>query len=153
MIGQLLYIFALSCILIILCVIDLKTFLLPNQLTLGLLIFGLVMNLTPFGFCSFLDGLLGAILGITVIYILNLVYKRLRKTYGIGMGDAKLLGALGAVLGYTQVLPILFIASLGCLVFQLIPYSSKKLSSIIAFGPYLCLTGIGFSIYQWLLNT
>jgi prepilin signal peptidase PulO-like enzyme (type II secretory pathway) len=153
MIGQLLYIFALSCILIILCVIDLKTFLLPNQLTLSLLAFGLLMNLTPFGFCSFFDGLLGAILGFTLIYILNLIYKRLRKTYGIGMGDAKLLGALGAIFGYAHVLPILFIASLGCLVFKLIPYSSKKLSSIIAFGPYLCLTGIGFSIYQWRLNT
>ncbi|BDW10114.1 hypothetical protein PSHI8_01960 [Polynucleobacter sp. SHI8] len=150
--AQLLYVLALSGILIILCVIDLKTFLLPNRLTLGLLALGLVMNLTPFGFCSFLDGLLGATLGISLIYILNLIYKRLRKTYGIGMGDAKLLGALGAVFGYAHVIPILFIASLGCLVFQLIPYSSKKPSSIIAFGPYLCLTGIGFSIYQWRLN-
>jgi prepilin signal peptidase PulO-like enzyme (type II secretory pathway) len=152
MIGQLLYVLALSGMLIMLCVIDLKTFLLPNQLTLGLLAFGLLMNLTPFGFCSFFDGLLGSILGVVLIYILNLIYKSLRKTYGIGMGDAKLLGALGAIFGYAHVLPILFIASLGCLVLQFLPYPRKKLSSIIAFGPYLCLTGIGFSIYQWRLN-
>ncbi len=149
MIGQLLYILALSLILITLCVIDIKTLLLPNQLTLGLLTFGLVMNLTSFGFCSFSEGLFGAILGFALIYISNLIYRGLRKTHGIGMGDAKLLGALGGVFGYFYVLPILFIASLSCLVLQLIPYQRKKLSSIIAFGPYLCLTGIGFSIYQW----
>ena len=152
MIGQLFYVLVLSGLLIILCVIDLKTFLLPNQLTLGLLAFGLLMDLTPLGFCSFLDGLLGAILGGVLIYIINLIYKGLRKTDGIGMGDAKLLGALGAIFGYAHVLPILFIASLGCLVLQFLPYPRKKLSSIIAFGPYLCLTGIGFAIYQWQLN-
>jgi len=152
MIGQLLYVLVLSGLLIILCVIDLKTFLLPNQLTLGLLDLGLLMNLTPLGFCSFLDGLLGAILGVVFIYVLNLIYKGLRNTYGIGMGDAKLLGALGAIFGYAHVLPILFIASLGCLVLQFVPYERKRLSSIIAFGPYLCLTGIGFAIYQWQLN-
>ena len=37
------------------------------------------------------------------------------------------------------------------LVLQFLPYLSKKLSSIIAFGPYLCLPGIGFSIYSWRL--
>jgi prepilin signal peptidase PulO-like enzyme (type II secretory pathway) len=150
--AQLLYVLALSGILITLCVIDLKIFLLPNRLTLGLLALGLLMNLTPFGFCSFFDGLLGSILGVALIYILNLIYKSLRKTYGIGMGDAKLLGALGAIFGYAHVLPILFIASLGCLVMQFLPFPRKKLSSIIAFGPYLCLTGIGFAIYQWQLN-
>ena len=152
MIGQLIYTLALSVILITLCVIDLKIFLLPNPLTLGLLAFGLFMNITPFGFCSFFGGLLGSILGVVLIYIINLIYKGLRKTDGIGMGDAKLLGALGAIFGYAHVLPILFIASLGCLVLQFLPYPRKKLSSIIAFGPYLCLTGIGFSIYQWRLN-
>jgi len=60
------------------------------------------------------------------------------------MGDAKLLGALGALLGW-QVLPyIILIASLSGLLggYLLLKIQHKDLHQAIPFGPFISLGGI-----------
>jgi prepilin signal peptidase PulO-like enzyme (type II secretory pathway) len=113
-----------------------------------MLLGGLGINLSPWSICAFPESLLGAILGFGIVYVINFIGRILNYPDSIGMGDAKLLAGLGAIFGYTCVIPILFLAALGCLLIHLIRKPKNGLSSIIAFGPYLCCAGIGFSIYQ-----
>jgi len=151
--GQFFYTLIVLICLFALAWIDRKTLLLPNPLTLGLMFLGLVINFFGLGFCSFNAGLLGAIFGFGLVYGIDVMYYAFNKRRGIGMGDAKLLGALGAIFGINAVLPLFLLAALGCLLLHLIQFRSYRPSSVIAFGPYLCGAGLSFIIYQyWVLT-
>lgn len=58
------------------------------------------------------ESLLGLAIGYGVPFSLNLLYRALRKTDGIGMGDFKMLAWLGAFWGWAPMLGILFGAAL-----------------------------------------
>ena len=146
--GQLIFLGTMIAVLAYLGVVDFKTLKIPNQFTIPLILGGLGINLSPWSICTFPESLLGAISGFGILYIINLLARILRYPDSIGMGDAKLLAGLGAVFGYACILPILFLAALACLLVHFIRKPKSSLSSIIAFGPYLCCAGIGFSIYQ-----
>lgn len=135
--------------LVILAERDITTHRLPNVMTMGLLLLGLVMNLTPYGYCTWQEGLLGAILGMGLLYSINRGYLYWQKKEGIGMGDAKLLAALGAVFGYHIVLFLLFLAGVVCLIFQIRQHQARGFASVIVFGPYLCATGIAYTLYLY----
>lgn len=61
---------------------------------------------------TWMDALLGAGLGYGLPALLNALYKALRKTDGIGMGDFKMLAWLGAFWGWPAMLGILFLSTL-----------------------------------------
>ncbi|HFF9515480.1 TPA: A24 family peptidase [Serratia marcescens] len=52
------------------------------------------------------DAVIGAAAGYGALWLLNALYRQLRRRNGIGQGDFKLLAALGAWLGWTM-LPLL----------------------------------------------
>ena len=149
MLGYAIYCSVIILILMALSYIDFKTMRLPNSLTLTLIALGLAVNLSSYGFCSFRSSLAGAVFGIGLIYGFNFLYKTFFKKNGVGMGDAKLLGGLGAVFGFSAVIPLLFCAAAACLLIMLFQVKKKGFASIIAFGPYLCCVGICMTIYQY----
>ena len=131
--------------LIVLAIIDFRTFRLPDLITLPLLMTGLVFNfLYPPGFTSINRALVGATLGFGFLWGLNFLYRLLKKQDGIGLGDAKLLAALGAWMGW-QVLPeILLLAALLGLVGGWVWLRWQRLATNQAFpfGPFIAFAGI-----------
>jgi leader peptidase (prepilin peptidase) / N-methyltransferase len=131
--------------LIVLAIIDFRTFRLPDLITLPLLMTGLVFNfLYPPGFTSINSALVGATLGFGFLWGLNFLYRLLKKQDGIGLGDAKLLAALGAWMGW-QVLPeILLLAALLGLVGGWVWLRWQRLATNQAFpfGPFIAFAGI-----------
>ena len=146
--GQLIFLGTMIAVLAYLGVVDFKTLKIPNKYTIALMLLGLGINLSPWNICSITQSIFGLVSGFVILYVINLLGRFFLQHHLIGLGDAKLLGGLGAIFGYLSVIQILFIAALACLIIQLIHQPKHGLSSIIAFGPYLCATGIGFSIYQ-----
>ena len=74
-----------------------------------------------------------------VIWIIIFGYKKLRNKEGMGLGDAKLLSAIGFWFGWISIPFILFFSSfvaLACAIPSLMN-KSKTMSSAIPFGPYL----------------
>ncbi len=65
------------------------------------------------------EALLGALLGYGLPALLNLLYKVIRKTDGIGMGDFKMLAWLGAFWGWPAMVGILFLSTLPMIVLGL----------------------------------
>ena len=132
-------------VLLYLAYFDLRTFRLPDIITLPLIFAGLLFNsLSNQGFASFQDSIIGAILGYTGLWLLNALYRALKKQNGIGMGDAKLLAALGAWLGWQPLPGTLLIASLTGLIGGSIwlVWNKQNHRAAFPFGPFLAIAGI-----------
>jgi leader peptidase (prepilin peptidase)/N-methyltransferase len=97
--------------LLVLAVTDRREFLLPDAVTLPLIAAGLgaVLWLDP---GSLRDHAIGAALGWVGFAGLAALYRRLRGREGLGQGDAKLLAAGGAWLGWSGLPGVVLIASL-----------------------------------------
>jgi leader peptidase (prepilin peptidase)/N-methyltransferase len=136
---------ALILILMYLSYIDFRTFRLPDLITLPLIMAGIFFNqFSSSGFVDISSSIIGALLGYGSLWLLNILYRLLRNQDGIGMGDAKLLAALGAWLGWTALPSILLIASITGVIGGLIYLKWHKQSSRQAFpfGPFLAFAGI-----------
>jgi leader peptidase (prepilin peptidase)/N-methyltransferase len=136
--------------------IDLRTFRLPDVITLPLILSGLFFNgFSGEGLASLQDSAIGAILGYTSLWLLNLIYRQAKKQDGIGMGDAKLLAALGAWLGWLALPGILLIASLTGLIggFMWLQWNKQNHRSAFPFGPFLAIAGIIELLWPQTLQT
>jgi len=143
-------------LLIYLAYIDLTSFRLPNALTIPLIFSGLGFNfLASQGFTDPFYALLGSIFGYGLLWVMNFIYRVLKKHDGVGMGDAKLLAALGAWLGAGALPEILLIASLTGLVGGLIwlKWHRSKISHAFPFGPFLAFAGIIELLWPQALQT
>jgi leader peptidase (prepilin peptidase)/N-methyltransferase len=132
--------------LILLSLIDAKTMLLPDNLTLPLMWLGIAVNYHSL-FVDLQSSILGAMFGYLSLWSLFHVFKLITGKEGMGYGDFKILAAIGAWGGW-QILPFtIFAASfLGAIIGILIMLIQRqKESQPIPFGPWLALAGfIGF---------
>jgi len=140
--------------LLVLTFIDLDTMRLPNPIVGLLAALGLAgaavsqlvdatwVPLTP-AESPLLMALLGALLGAGLSGAIAALYAGVRGRSGFGMGDVKLLGAMGLFLG-PYVLLALFVGSLFGAVVGIVTASRSEqgLAAKIPFGPFLALGGI-----------
>jgi len=120
---------------------DIREGLLPDALTLPLAAAGLALaaiatpdELTERG--------LGAVAGYAVLAATREIYRRLRRRDGLGLGDAKLLAAGGAWLGWEALPSVLLLACVVTLGWVLLAgwwRGNLALDRRIPFGPGLCL--------------
>jgi len=98
-----------ACAMLVLFFIDLEHQILPNVITLPGVIAGLIASLfVPPGFVS---ALIGALLGGGVLWAIAEIYMRVRGIEGMGMGDVKMLGMIGAFLGPSLMVLTLVLSS------------------------------------------
>jgi leader peptidase (prepilin peptidase) / N-methyltransferase len=137
--------------LLILSWIDLKTFILPDYLTYGLMAYGLIANIfLGLAWVSTESSILGAVFGFVSLYVLNQLYLKIRGQHGIGMGDAKLLAGLGACLGIQSLPYILLIASVSGLIggYAWLKIHQQDHSHAFPFGPFIAFGGIIVLLWQ-----
>jgi prepilin signal peptidase PulO-like enzyme (type II secretory pathway) len=149
--GELVFTVLFGWLLLTLAAIDLRTYLLPDPLNAAVLLLGgLMVTITrPEAWIWHLSG---AIAGFAMLWLVETFYRRLRGRDGLGRGDAKLLGAVGAWVGAAGLAPVLLIASLSGItaVLALSAFDSKRLSgqTAIAFGPWIALGGYAVWLVQ-----
>jgi leader peptidase (prepilin peptidase)/N-methyltransferase len=129
--------------LLTLTIIDLRWLWLPNALTLPLGIAGLAVTweLAP---AYELDHLVGAILGYVMLAAAAFLYRRYRGREGLGAGDPRLFGVLGAWVGWQGLGTVLLYAGMAGLISMLLQArmgATVRLTTRLPFGPYLCLGG------------
>ena len=133
---------ALTWVLIALAGIDLRTQLLPDQLTVPLLWFGLLLSLVPL-FVDSRASIIGAVIGYLSLWSVYWLFKLVTGKEGMGYGDFKLLAALGAWMGPVALLPIVLLSSfVGAIVggaFLLIRGHDR--ATPIPFGPFIAVAG------------
>lgn len=96
--------------LIALGMIDWETGYLPDALTITLLCAGLSVNMID-TLAPLPDALIGSALGYAIFRLIGYAFLKLRGIEGLGQGDAKLLSAFGAWVGWQLLSPIVFIAA------------------------------------------
>ncbi len=129
--------------LIALTFIDFDTQLLPDDITLPLLWLGLIFNFNT-GFTDLKSAVLGAIFGYLILWSVYWLFKLVTGKEGMGYGDFKLLGAIGAWFGW-QLLPAVILLSsvVGAVIgIGMIMFKGKTGGTAIPFGPFLALGGI-----------
>lgn len=123
--------------------IDIRNYLLPNILTIPLGLAGLTLSMLLW-VDRFPAHVMGAVSGYALLTIVALTYRELFGRDGLGLGDAKLLGAIGAWVGWQGLGTTLLVAALGGLAFVLILKASGRdvrRDQAIPFGPFLALGG------------
>lgn len=98
-------------ILLTLALIDLRYFILPDWLTTLLALVG-IASAAVLSIPSLPDRMIGMIAGYGALAIIRLGYRYLRGQEGLGGGDPKLLGAIGAWVGWQPLPTILLIAAM-----------------------------------------
>lgn len=137
--------------------VDFEHFIIPDRITWGGIVAGLILS-TLFPILQIpeawpdkvpmLEGLWlsaqGAVLGFGVLWLIAIGGRLLFKREAMGFGDVKLLGAMGAFLGWKAVLFVLVVSSfVGSLVgLGLVAAKRKKMQSRIPYGPYLALAAL-----------
>ena len=129
-----------SSVLIVLAIIDSKTFLLPDRLTLPLLWCGL-LQCSLFNSTALSTSLWSCMAGYMICWILHHAYWILRNKNGLGLGDAKLCAVIGAWYGFDNMIGVLFTGALTALVVVATRYlyQPQRFQQPFAFGPYLVI--------------
>ena len=128
--------------------IDLRTQLLPDQLTLPLMWLGLIASADNL-YMPTKPALLGALAGYLSLWSVWWLFKQLTGKEGMGHGDFKLLAAIGAWVGLAGVLPTILLSSLvGAIVGSVwLAAKGRDRATPIPFGPYLAVAG--WIVFFW----
>ena len=127
--------------------IDAETMLLPDVLTLPLVLAGLIVSIAG-GSDAMLTSGIGAALGYGLIWMVARLYAVLAKRPGLGEGDLKLFAAAGAWLGWQALPTVIFTSSIIGIVGALAGMALGKTltrETRIPFGPFIAAaTWLGF---------
>ncbi|HEX8445215.1 MAG TPA: A24 family peptidase [Sphingomonas sp.] len=130
--------------LLLLTLLDLDHYWLPDRLTVPLLAAGLAVGAIGIG-PAWPDRAIGAAAGWGTLALVAWGYRRWRGRTGLGGGDPKLFGAIGAWVGWAMLPMVLLIASLCgiALVLGAATLGRRMTATTrIPFGPMLALAGL-----------
>lgn len=145
------YIF--SCALIIATFTDFEHQIIPDEISLGLLPFGIFfyvmrgnyeLNISIMD--SFFISLLGGVLGAGSIYFTGVIGKILLKKESMGFGDVKLMALIGVFLGYKYIIFVYFLAPFFGVIYGLYKRIRYK-QDYMPYAPFLALAAIIMIIY------
>lgn len=147
----------LGCALVVLFAIDLEHHLLPNVVTLPGIVAGFAFSfMTEPGWVA---SLVGILLGGGVLFGIGEAYYHVRHEEGLGMGDVKMLGMIGAFVGWKLMIVALMVASLtGSLVGLLLIVTKRgDMKYALPFGTFLAIGAafaatFGSGLIDWYLG-
>lgn len=120
--------------------IDAKYHIIPNKIIVtafisGVVLLGAYYLIYPeLSMKNTIDCLFGALVGFGMLFVVSIISKQ-----GIGMGDVKLIGSLGLILGMINCYSVLFYALVVLVIYALVNWIRKKINmkSQIPFAPFV----------------
>lgn len=146
------------------CIVDFKYHLLPDTVTIGGIVVGVLLSFMEGGI-SPLWSVLGAVIAGGGLYVFSKIVSKLLGKEAMGFGDVKLLAGFGAIMGAPLAIETLILGSfLGILVivpartFKKKSFSTEEETSAgeFPFGPFLAIAApiiflFGNEILDWYL--
>jgi leader peptidase (prepilin peptidase)/N-methyltransferase len=134
--------------LVVITFIDIEHQIIPDEISLPGIVVGFILSFFLKSH-TWLNSLLGILLGGGSLLLVAYSYQRLTGKDGMGGGDIKLLAMMGAFLGWKAVPFIIFASSLfGSIIGVSIMLLQKKDSKLaIPFGPYLAFGAVLYIFY------
>lgn len=145
--------FAAAIMLLLLALIDARTGLLPDALTLPLLWLGLSVSWLGYG-VALSDAVAGVVLGYGSLWLLMFIFTLVCRRQAMGYGDLKLLAAIGAWVGWQALSVVVLLACLTAVSFVMWRQKSFRPTGSFPFGPFLALGGTcvllgGSELHSW----
>ncbi len=131
--------------------VDLEHLILPDRVTIGGMLLGLAISpLVPLlhgthdAWTALLRAALGCAVGFGSLWLVATLGALLFRKEAMGFGDVKLMGAVGAFLGWQAVLFTIFVSSfLGAAVgLALIAAGKRQLQGRIPYGPFIAAAAL-----------
>lgn len=145
-------------VIITLSVIDIRHQFLPDTMTLSLLWVGLILS-TQTLFIASTQAIFGALFGYLFLFLIAKSYILIRKKEGMGLGDCKMLGMIGAWVGVMSLLNVLLLSAFLALIVSVILIIFKKHThqNPIPYGPFIGIAGwctmmYGDQLMQWVAS-
>lgn len=132
--------FVFICTLIVITFIDIDHRIIPDRITLpGIFVFFSAAFAIPS--LSWIDSLLGVLIGGGSLFVVAVLYHLLTHKEGMGGGDIKLLAMIGALVGWKGVFFTIFVSSaVGTLVgLSIMAATRQNLKLAVPFGPFLSI--------------
>lgn len=131
-------------------VIDYKLQIIPNRLNLTMFEIGLIFTFL-YGFSNVaisINMLLGMLAGGGIFLLITLLGGLVYGKEAMGLGDVKLMGALGLYFGLTNIIIVSLVSFLVCALISIILLATKikKTDEYIPFGPFI-VVGAFISIF------
>jgi leader peptidase (prepilin peptidase)/N-methyltransferase len=145
----------LGTVLLGIAVIDARHQIIPHELNFGGLALGLALSLRG-GAAGFLHAVLGAALGLSVLWAVRIVGGWVFKEEAMGMGDVYMMAMVGSFVGWQNVLLTIFAGALfGTAIY--LPLLLSRRRRIVPFGVYLAMGAAvafvaGDAIVQWYIQ-
>ncbi len=145
---EIIFLQTLIIIFLIIFFIDLKHFIIPDALNFTLIGLAIVKNFVPNFQSNFTydlaHSIIGGITGYLIIWLIIYLYKKIKNVEAMGLGDAKLMAAIGLLFGWESVFFILFLSSiLGLIsVTPSLLNKTKNIKTQIPFGPYIVISSL-----------
>ena len=148
--------------LLIVSAVDLEHQIIPDEISLGGLLIGLlVSSLFPslhretIWWRGLIQAIVGMLVGGGIIYVTGVLGDLIFRKESMGGGDVKLLAMLGAFLGWQKVILVYLLAPVLALPFGLFLKFVKRVN-VLPYGPFLSLAGWfsflwGESVIRWYL--
>ena len=134
---------------------DAREYLIPDEFTIGGLVIGLVFAAMGGG-AALLTGVLGAVVGFALLWMVGLLGTWAFKEEAMGGGDIKMMAMVGAFVGWHGVLLTIFMGALaGTIIF--LPLSLRGKKKLVPFGVFLAVGAavtylVGPAVFAWYRN-
>ncbi len=137
-------------ILIVISGIDFTHQVIPDIFSISGIFIGLIYQLLNH---NFLPGLVGALFGGGIIFLIRVLGGWVYKKEVMGLGDVYLVALIGAFIGFPMIIPAIFIAALIGTIFGIIylTVTHQSKDNPIPFGPFLSAGGIIVVIFYNLI--
>ena len=144
--------FVFICALLVASFVDLEFQIIPDEISVGGLIVGVLLSLlipslheTDVRLVALGRSVLGLLVGGGVLYVTGMIGDFIFRKESMGGGDIKLLAMAGSILGWKLVLVTFFIAPVFALIPGLLVLLLRK-SHVIPYGPFLSI-GLVVSLF------
>jgi leader peptidase (prepilin peptidase) / N-methyltransferase len=135
---------------------DARTYIIPDEFSLGGLVIGLAFSLAIGGLSGLASAALGAAIGFALLWLVGAAGTWLFKEEAMGGGDIKMMAMVGAFVGWQGVLLTVFLgAFMGSLIF--LPMLMVGRRKLVPFGIFLSIGAaiaylVGPGLVRWYGN-
>jgi len=146
---QYLFLFLFTAALVAIAFIDLDHKIIPDVISLPGILVGLAFSFFPSAGNSPVEALIGAVGGAAFLLLVGMAFEKATGREGMGGGDVKLLGMIGAWMGWKALPFIILLSSFtGAVIGGLsLAVSRQGMRSRIPFGPFLALGALIFLFF------